>query len=173
MPFADSQRRMTNKALSWSWAHSPTLGKPPRRTCIRRRRSKFYKNTAALPKTITLPEGRNASGYWGRSVRSLQAKKINTQSAPRRARQRGDRCVATGLEEPMEWSKTKRATSLRGAGWKQRSFPFKRKGRRGDVPSSGTRPLRAGDDAASQGRQDNDFETPQVTETAVLFPFPD
>ena len=107
------------------------LRKPPRRTCTRRRRSKFYKNTAALPKTITLPEGRNASGYWGRSVRSLQAKKINTQSAPRRARQRGDRCVATGLE-PMEWSKTKRATSLRGAGWKQRSFPFKRKGRRGE-----------------------------------------
>jgi hypothetical protein len=29
------------------------------------------------------------------------------------------------------------------------------------------------DDAASQGRQDNDFEAPQATQSAVLFPFPD
>jgi hypothetical protein len=29
------------------------------------------------------------------------------------------------------------------------------------------------DDAASQRRQDNDFEAPQATQSAVLFPFPD
>jgi hypothetical protein len=82
--------------------------------------------------------------------------------------------------EKSNWrSKTKKVTSLRGAyhnGWKKRSFPFKRKGRRGEpdkIPSSGSQPLGAGDDAASQGRQDNDFEAPQATQSAVLFPFPD
>jgi hypothetical protein len=28
MPFADSQRHTTNKALSCSWAHAPALGSP-------------------------------------------------------------------------------------------------------------------------------------------------
>jgi hypothetical protein len=60
--------------------------------------------------------------------------------------------------------------------WKKPSFAFKRKRQRRDpdkMPSSGTQPLGAGDDAASQGRQDNDFEAPQATQSAVLFPFPD
>ena len=33
------------------------------------------------------------------------------------------------------------------------------------------RSLSGWDDVASQGRQDNDFEAPQATQTAVLFPF--
>ena len=52
---------------------------------------------------------------------------------------------------------------------------FKKKTKRGDpdkMPSYGTQPLGRGDDAASQGRQDDDFETPQATQSAVLFPFP-
>ena len=57
--------------------------------------------------------------------------------------------------------------------WKRRSFPFKRKGQRGDMPSFGTQPLSGSDDAASQGRQDNDFEAPQAAQSAVLFPLPD
>ena len=60
--------------------------------------------------------------------------------------------------------------------WKKRSFAFKRKGQRRDpdiTPSFGTQPLSGSDDAASQGRQDNDFEAPQATQSAVLFPFPD
>jgi hypothetical protein len=82
--------------------------------------------------------------------------------------------------ERSNWrSKTKRATSLRGAyhnGWRRRSFAFKRKGKLGDpdkTPSFGTQPLSGSDDAAFQGRQDNDFEAPQATQSAVLFPFPD
>jgi hypothetical protein len=42
----------------------------------------------------------------------------------------------------------------------------KQKGRRGDpdkIPSFGTQPLSAGDDAASQGQQDNEFEAPQAS----------
>jgi hypothetical protein len=84
------------------------------------------------------------------------------------------------VEDKLERSnwrpKTKRTTSLRDAYrrlWKRRSFGFKRKGRRGDMPSFGTQPLSGSDDAASQGRQDNDFEAPQATQSAVLFPFPD
>jgi hypothetical protein len=79
----------------------------------------------------------------------------------------------------MERSKTKRATSFKDAArhvWKRRSFGFKRKGKRrhpDKMPSFGTQPLSGSDDAASQGRQDNDFETPQATQSAVLFPFPD
>jgi len=78
----------------------------------------------------------------------------------------------------MERSKTKRAASFSGAArhvWKRRSFPFKKKTKRGGpnkMPSYGTQPLGRGDDAASQGRQDDDFETPQATQSAVLFPFP-
>jgi hypothetical protein len=52
---------------------------------------------------------------------------------------------------------------------------FKKKTKRGDpdkMPSYGTQPLGRGDDAACQGRQDDDFETPQATQSAVLFPFP-
>src|SRR6476659_6946510 len=73
-------------------------------------------------------------------------------------------------------SKTKRTASLRGVyrnASKRRSFPFKRKGQRGDMPSFNTQPLSGSDDAASQGRQDNDFEAPQASQSAVLFPFPD
>jgi hypothetical protein len=60
----------------------------------------------------------------------------------------------------------------------KRSFAFKRKGQRRDpdkMPSFGTRPLSGSDDAASQGRQDqdNDFEAPLATQSAVLFPFPE
>jgi hypothetical protein len=60
--------------------------------------------------------------------------------------------------------------------WKKRSFPFKRKGQRGDLdkmPSFGTQPLSGNDDAESQERHDNDFEAPQATQSAVLFLFPD
>jgi hypothetical protein len=87
--------------------------------------------------------------------------------------------VEDRLEKPNWRPKTKKTTSLRSAyhnGWKKRSFGFKRKGRRGDpdkIPSFGTQPLSAGDDAASQGQQDNDFEAPQASQSAVLFPFPD
>jgi hypothetical protein len=65
-------------------------------------------------------------------------------------------------------SKTKRATSLKDAlrhVWKERSFAFKRKGQRRDpdkTPSFGTQPTSGRDDAASQGRQENDFEAPQA-----------
>jgi predicted NBD/HSP70 family sugar kinase len=75
-------------------------------------------------------------------------------------------------------SKSKRATLSKDAirhVWKRRPFGFKRKGQRGDLhtgPSSGTQPLGAGDDASSQGRQDNDFEAPQATQSSVLFPLP-
>jgi len=41
------------------------------------------------------------------------------------------------------------------------------------MPSFNTQPLSGSDDAASQGRQDNDFEAPQASQSAVLFPFPD
>jgi hypothetical protein len=41
------------------------------------------------------------------------------------------------------------------------------------IPSFGTQQLSGSDDAASQGRQDNDFEAPQAAQSAVLFPFPD
>ena len=74
-------------------------------------------------------------------------------------------------------SKIKRSTSFRDAVRhvrKRRPFGIRRKGQRGDLhtsPPSGTQPLGAGDDAASQGRQDNDFEAPQITQSAVLFPF--
>jgi hypothetical protein len=60
--------------------------------------------------------------------------------------------------------------------WKKRSFAFERKKQRGDpdkMPSFGTQPLSGSDDAASQGRQDNDFEAPRATQSAVSFPFPD
>ena len=57
--------------------------------------------------------------------------------------------------------------------WKRRPFGFKRKGRRGEVPSFGTQPLSGCDDVASQGRQDNDLEAPKASQSAVLFPFPD
>ena len=53
---------------------------------------------------------------------------------------------------------------------------LKVKGRRGDpdkMPPYGTQPLGRGDDAASQRQQDNDFEAPQATQSAVYFPFPD
>jgi hypothetical protein len=76
-------------------------------------------------------------------------------------------------------SKTKRPTSVRDAIrhlWKKRSFAFKRKVQRRDPdkrPSFGTQPLSGSDDAASQGRQDNDFEAPQAIQSGVLFPFPD
>jgi hypothetical protein len=80
------------------------------------------------------------------------------------------------LQKSNRRSKTKRPTSLRGAYrnvWKRRSFGFKIKKQRDDMPSFGTQPLSGNDDAASQGRQDNDFEAPQATQSAVLFPFPD
>jgi hypothetical protein len=86
--------------------------------------------------------------------------------------------METKLEKSNGWSKTKRATSFRDPihhVWKKRSFAFKRKGQRRDpdiTPSFGTQPLSGNDDAASHGRQDNDFEAPQATQSAVLFPFP-
>jgi hypothetical protein len=76
------------------------------------------------------------------------------------------------LEKSNGASKAKRTTSLRDVTrrvWKKRSFPFKRKGQRGDMPSFNTQPLSGSDDAASQGRQDNDFEAPQASQSAVLF----
>ena len=84
--------------------------------------------------------------------------------------------VEAKLEKSNRRSKTKRATSFTDAirhVWKRRSFAFKRKGKRGDMPSFGTQPLSGSDDAASQGRQDNDLEAPQASQSAVLFPFPD
>jgi hypothetical protein len=68
------------------------------------------------------------------------------------------------LEKLNEASKTKRAVSIRKAIrhiWKKRASTFRTKRRRGDpdkMPSFGTQPLSGSDDAASQGRQDNDFE---------------
>ena len=53
--------------------------------------------------------------------------------------------------------------------WKRRSFGFKRK-KRDDMLSFGTQPMSGSDDAASQGRQNNDFEAPQATQSGVLFP---
>jgi hypothetical protein len=106
-------------------------------------------------------------------------KKINTQSAPRRESWRGDQQSYGGQIGKIKLAiKTKRATLSKDAirhVWKRRPFGFKRKGQRGDLhtgPSSGSQPLGAGDDAASQGRQDNDFEAPQVTQSVVLFPLP-
>jgi hypothetical protein len=58
------------------------------------------------------------------------------------------------LERSNGASETKGTTSLRDVTrrvWKKRSFPFKRKGQRGDMPSSGTQRLSGSDDAASQG----------------------
>ena len=76
---------------------------------------------------------------------------------------------------PWESPQDERAHEVRHV-WKKRSFAFKRKGQRRDpdiTPLFGTQPLSGSDDAASQGRQDNDFEAPQATQSAVLFPFPD
>jgi hypothetical protein len=78
----------------------------------------------------------------------------------------------------MERSKTKKAASIRDAVrqvWKRRQLTVRKKTKRDDpdkMPSYGTQPLGRSDDAASQGRQDNDFEIPQATQSPVLFPFP-
>jgi hypothetical protein len=56
---------------------------------------------------------------------------------------------------------------------KNARFPFKRKGQRGDIASFGIQLSSGSDDAASQGRQDNDLEAPKASQSAVLFPFPD
>jgi hypothetical protein len=94
---------------------------------------------------------------------------------------KGGKATNSRVEDKLKRSnwrpKTKRATSFRDAirhVWKKRSFAFKRKGQRGDpdkMPSFG-QPLSGSDDAASQGQQDDDCETPQATQSAVLFPFP-
>jgi len=113
------------------------------------------------------------------SLPSLCAqRRINTGAAPRRARRRGDRRVEDRLERSNWRSKTKRTASLRGVyrnGWKRRPFGFKRKGQRGDpdtIPSAGDQPVAGDDGADSQGQQDNDSESPQATQSAILFPFP-
>jgi hypothetical protein len=77
----------------------------------------------------------------------------------------------------MERSKTKKAASIRDAVrqvWKRRQLTVRKKTKRDDpdkMPSSGTQPLGRGDDAASQGRQDNDFETPQATQISGVVSF--
>jgi hypothetical protein len=95
---------------------------------------------------------------------------------------KGEEAINSRVEDRLErsnWrSKTKRANSFGDAirhVWKSRSFTFKKKTKRGDpdkMPSYGTQPLGRGDDAASQRRQDDDFETPHATQSAALFPFP-
>jgi hypothetical protein len=79
----------------------------------------------------------------------------------------------------MDHQKLKRADSIRKAIrhiWKKRVSTFRTKRKRGEpdkIPSFGTQPLSGSDDAASHAPQDNDFEAPQATQSAVLFPFPD
>ena len=75
-------------------------------------------------------------------------------------------------------SKTKRSTSFRDVArrvWKRRPIAFRRKTKRGDpdqIHSAGGQPLCGDDDATSQGQQSNDLESPQSTQSAVLFPVP-
>ena len=73
--------------------------------------------------------------------------------------------------------KTKRTDTIRKAIrhiWKKRASTFRTNRKRGPGTNAFAwhATIGRGDDAASQRQQDNDFETSQATQSAVLFPLP-